>query len=221
MMKIPQNWTFDRPDVAAGFDLHVREQLPWYDLLTGAVAHVIRHYLPDNGLIYDIGASTGNIGASVAETINVRNARIVAIEKSPDMAAIYRGPGECIVGDALTFDFEPYDVAVCFLVLMFLPTSERKEWLQQLANKAKPGGALIIADKTADQAGYISTVLHRLTLAGKAASGVDAKEIMQKELSLSGVQRPIRSSIVENIAPRPIELFRFGEFACWVAERPE
>lgn len=220
-MQIPHNWTFERADVAADFDQHVREQLPWYDLLTGAVAHVIRHYLPDGGLLYDIGASTGNIGLSVEETVRVRHARVIAIEKSADMAALYRGPGECLIRDAFEYEFEPYDVAVCFLVLMFMPPTRRKTWLQQLACKIKPGGALIVADKTADHRGYLSTVLHRLTLAGKAAAGVDAREIIQKELSLSGVQRPVTSSLIDGITPRPIELFRFGEFACWVAERPE
>jgi len=220
-MPIPRNWTFERAEIAAGFDRHVREQLPWYDLLTGAVAHVVRHYLPDGGLIYDVGASTGNIGRAIEDIIRVRKAKLIAIEKSADMAQCYQGPGTCVTGDALEFDFANYDVAVCFLVLMFLPATRRKAWLQDLANKLNPGGALIIADKTADQNGYMATVLHRLTLAGKVAGGIDADEIMQKELSLSGVQRPIKSSMIQNIVPCPVEMFRFGEFACWVCERPE
>lgn len=220
-MHIPSNWTFERSEIAEGFDRHVREQLPWYDLLTGAVAHVVRHYLPDGGLIYDIGASTGNISRAIAATVEARHASLIAIEKSSYMAERYQGPGTCVAADALTFEFEPYDVAVCFLLLMFLPVRERKDWLQSLANKLHPGGALIIADKTADHRGYLSTVMHRLTLAGKASAGVDSREIIQKELSLSGVQRPVTSSLIDGITPRPAELFRFGEFACWILERPE
>lgn len=221
MMQIPSDWTFNRADIAAGFDHHVREQLPWYDLLTGAVAHVVRHYLPEGGLIYDIGASTGNIGKAISSTVEARGASLIAIEKSADMARAYTGPGECVNADAMTYDYQKFDVAICFLVLMFMPPSRRKHWLQSLANNIRPGGALIIADKTADNRGYISTVMHRLTLAGKAAAGVSAQEIVEKELSLSGVQRPIQSSHMDNLCPRPAELFRFGEFACWVAERPE
>ena len=56
-MDIPREWTFENTDVASGFDRHVREQLPWYDLVTGAVAHIARHYIPKDGLVYDIGAS--------------------------------------------------------------------------------------------------------------------------------------------------------------------
>ena len=65
-MDIPTNWTFETSGVAQGFDRHVREQLPWYDLATNAILHVARHYIPENGLVYDFGASTGNIGRALA-----------------------------------------------------------------------------------------------------------------------------------------------------------
>ena len=54
-MEIPRDWTFQNKEVADKFDYHVREQLPWYEIATGLVAHIVRHYLPENGLMYDIG----------------------------------------------------------------------------------------------------------------------------------------------------------------------
>jgi len=50
-MKIPSNWTFKSKDVAEHFDAHVREQLPFYDLVTDTIVHIARHYLPNNGII--------------------------------------------------------------------------------------------------------------------------------------------------------------------------
>lgn len=44
-MKIPREWTFENTSVASAFDKHVREQLPWYDMVTGALAHIARHYI--------------------------------------------------------------------------------------------------------------------------------------------------------------------------------
>ncbi len=81
-MKIPREWTFENTQVASSFDNHVREQLPWYDMVTGAIAHIARHYIPKNGLIYDIGASTGNVGRAIAETLKERKAQLVGIESS-------------------------------------------------------------------------------------------------------------------------------------------
>ena len=81
-MKIPDEWTFKSAEVAEGFDSHVRQQLPWYDLTTGIVAHVARHYIPRGGLVYDIGASTGNIGRAICDTLTNRNATIIPIDNA-------------------------------------------------------------------------------------------------------------------------------------------
>ena len=84
-MKIERNWTFKSQEVADHFDDHVREQLPWYDLASESVVHFVRHYLPDNGLVYDIGASTGNFYKRLYDLINDREATYVAIDNSEEM----------------------------------------------------------------------------------------------------------------------------------------
>lgn len=90
-MKIPKKWTFKSREVANNFDAHVREQLPWYDMATAAVAHMGRHYIPHGGLCYDIGASTGNISRSLADTLKERSARMISIEESREMADKWAG----------------------------------------------------------------------------------------------------------------------------------
>lgn len=134
---IPRNWTFEKAEIAAAFDRHVREQLPWYDLATGAIAHIARHYIPAGGLVYDIGASTGNIGRALSETLKDRRARLVAIEAAAEMVVRYDGPGEVIQADAMAFDFEPFDLGVCFLLLIFLPVSRRAAFVQKLRQRIK------------------------------------------------------------------------------------
>jgi tRNA (cmo5U34)-methyltransferase len=216
-MDIPRNWTFETSEVAKGFERHVREQLPWYELITGAVAHVARHYIPTGGRIYDIGASTGNIGRALAETIEDRKAELIGIEASASMAELYSAPGKVICADALHFDFEPFDVGILMLVMMFMPVAERGAFLERLAAKARPGGALIIIDKVEVGGAYAATALYRLALAGKVAAQVPADEIIAKELSLGGVQRPLSGPPIAGA----VEFFRFGAFAGWVWEAAE
>tara|TARA_R110000803_G_scaffold95694_1_gene163792 strand:- start:278 stop:919 length:642 start_codon:yes stop_codon:yes gene_type:complete len=213
-MKIPSEggWTFESTEIANAFDSHVRTQLPWYDLATGVVAHVVRHYLPENGFLYDIGASTGNISASVKQTISDRNAKVIAIEPSQEMIDIYQGEGEIIKAKAEDVEYKPYDVAVLFLSMMFIPVTERDGLLKRLLKECNAGGCIIIFDKCHAKSGYISTVLSRLTLAGKVATGTGSDDIIKKELSLSGCQRPYEP---EN----GVEIFRFGDFAGWVIEK--
>lgn len=91
-MDIPRNWTFENSEIATGFDRPVREQLPWYDLATGSIAHIARHYIPQDGLVYDIGAATGNIGGALQPTLTDRNAWLISIESSGEMAELYNGP---------------------------------------------------------------------------------------------------------------------------------
>ena len=212
-MDIPREWTFENTDVASGFDRHVREQLPWYDLVTGAVAHIARHYIPKGGLVYDIGASNGNIGRAIEETITERKAKLIGIESSAEMCALYQAPGELVQIDALDYRYQPYDLAICYLVLMFLPIGKRQEFIDYLKSLIKPGGALLIVDKCEAATGYEATVFWRLTLAGKIAAGVDAKSVIEKELSLSGVQRPLDPAMLGDDA---VQWFRFGDFAGWL-----
>lgn len=209
-MQIPREWTFENTAVASGFDSHVREQLPWYDLVTGAIAHIARHYIPKGGLVYDIGASTGNIGRAIAETLKERKANLIGIEESAEMCALYDAPGELVQINALDYRFQPYDLAICYLVLMFLPVERRKAFIDDLRTCIKPGGALLIVDKCEASSGYEATVFWRLTLAGKVAAGVDAASVIAKELSLSGVQRPLDPAMLGENASL---WFRFGDFA--------
>lgn len=119
--------------------------------------------------------------------------------------------------DALAYPFEPFDLAVCFLTLMFLPPAERRGFVARLRSRVRPGGAVIVFDKSVAASGYVATVLWRMALAGKVSAGMAPAEIVAKELSLGGVQRPISPSELGGDA---VELFRFGEFAGWIIEGP-
>lgn len=216
-MDIPPNWTFETASVASGFDRHVREQLPWYDLATNAVTHIARHYIPEGGLVYDLGAATGNIGRAIASVLEDRGARLIGIEPSAEMVKRYEAPGEIVCAKAEDFSYEGFDLAVVFLTLMFVEPRKRVQLMNQLRHACRPGGAIVVFDKVEPVGGYLSTVFYRLTLAGKRAAGVTPDEIIKKELSLSGVQRPI---VEDQLGGSAYLWFKFGDFAGWVIERP-
>lgn len=215
-MEIPTNWTFKNKGVAKEFDTHVRESLPWYDLVSGAVAHTVRHYLPENGVMYDIGASTGNIGKLLDESLTARKAKLISIENAAEMAEHFEAQGTLEIADCTTYDYQPFDVATIFLLLMFLTMEQRQNLIANLIAKCNKGGAIIIVDKIETKANYIGTINRRLTLAGKVATGVSPEQIIAKELSLAGIQRPLQANELPDIAE---QFFRFGEFAGWIIEK--
>lgn len=129
----------------------------------------------------------------------------------------YQGPGRAVQADARTYPFRPADLIVCALVLMFIPPADRAALLAKLLGTLKPGGALLLVDKDEPPPGYAGTILRRLTWAAKADAGEAAANILAKDLSLAGLQRPLDAGA---FAPTPgitwAEWFRFGEFGGWV-----
>lgn len=134
------------------------------------------------------------------------------------MADMYTGPGDLVVADAMSYEYDFFDVAVLFLCLTFMPVANRKQFTDELSKKVKPGGCIIIFDKMVQPSGYLGTVMHRLTIAGKVAAGVNSDSIIAKELSLAGVQRPLTDWFIESLTPKATRVFQFGEFAGFILE---
>ena len=219
-MEIPNEWTFKSESIATNFDYHVREQLPWYDLATRIVGHLVKNYTPKNGLIYDIGASTGNIGNAISEIIKERNATLISIEESKEMCLLNKSTGEVININALEYNFKKHDVAVLFLVLMFIPTSKRKLFILNLIENLNTGGILIVFDKVSSN-GYMQNVLQRLTMSEKILNGSNCDDVIKKEFALSGLQRPIDSDFFDFLPNKKHTVFKFGEFIGYVIEKNE
>lgn len=214
---IPQTWTFKDADVAEHFDRHVRVSLPWYDLATGIIVHLVRHYLPERGHVLDLGASTGNVGRALRDVLASRHAGLTAIDNSPEILARYDAPGETMLADLTTIDLSTFrpNVVVAFLVLMFIEPARRAAVIERIKRSVEPGGCAIVFDKRAAEGGEIGTVLYRLTLAAKYEAGATPEEIIAKELSLAGIQRPLFSDELAGFT----EVFRFGDFGGWLYAR--
>lgn len=215
-----KDWTFETSEIANTFDSHVREQLPWYDMATDAVSYIVKNYLQKGGVVVDIGASTGNIASKLLPLATERETSIVEIESSPSMAIkLYKRfsdhPNVSVIAkDVTKIDIPEANVYILFLTLMFIRAEDRQALLFELRSKLKDGGVIIIVDKVADDYGYFSTVLKRLTMHWKLEQGAKPEDVLIKEMSLAGVQVPITSDLI----PDGKLFFRMGEFAGWVID---
>lgn len=212
---VPQHWTFENEDVALAFNQHVREQLPWYDLSREAIGLIARHYITPKSQVYDIGASTGNISLILKPALEERQAKLMGIEPSKAMCEQYKGYGEVVNISAEEFTYEPFSLAVLHLTLQFIAPPSRKKLLETLQNRVQLGGAIIVVDKFCSGGGYFSMVANRMTLNAKMQAGASPEQILKKELSLGGVQRPLDHKDFLDWHP----YFRFGDFCGYVFEK--
>ena len=215
-------WTFETKEIAETFDSHVREQLPWYELVTEAVSYIIRNYLPQRGVVVDIGASTGNMVHKIAPLVSERLGEIIAIEKSASMCNVltnkYAKKNDWIhvkETDITKMIMPKGDVYIMFLTMMFIPVEHRKALINSMRANCKRGGVIVVVDKVCDHGGYFSTVLKRLTMHFKLQQGAKPENVLTKEMSLAGIQIPIDPAILGDDAK---QFFRMGEFAGWVIE---
>ncbi|UPR31464.1 methyltransferase domain-containing protein [Vibrio crassostreae] len=213
-MKIPKDWTFKSSDVAEGFDTHVREQLPWYNIATSMTAHFARNYLPENGVLLDLGCSTGNVSDSCRETIQTRNVSVVNVDNSEEMAVLFRGVGEVTIANIENFEIPEFDVCVMFLSMMFVPVNSRSALIMELMKNTRKGGLVLIVDKMESFSGYSGQVINRLSLVNKLDAGAKPDDVLAKELSLSGVQRPINPELLNSFT----KWFQIGEFCGYLYE---
>lgn len=213
-LNIPETWTFKNENVAKNFDAHVREQLPWYDIVSDAVACIARNYIPKDGLVYDLGCSTGNMGKRLEPFLETQNAHLIGVDNSAEMRSKYQASGAFQCSDLEDFDPEPFDVAICFLTIMFMAPADQIAFYNRLKAKVKRGGVIICVDKKAPTAGYPASVIWRLIQDAKLKQGASLEEIAKKEMSLIGQQRPIH----EDIYSGGVRFFQFGDFIGWFEE---
>lgn len=218
---IPEVWTFKDDAVSNSFQYHVNHQLPWYNTCTEFVQSLVTSYVGEHGLVYDIGASKGNVTKALIPLFETKEITCIPIEPSAQMLEHYQGAGHprCMtIKDFMESEgLKPFDVAVCFLSCMFMTASERRYMLNQLKHACKDGGVIIIVDKEVPKKGYLATAFSRARQQLKANQGVPHSEIAAKELSLAGVQRPIDPAI--ELGDDWVEFFRMGEFVGWVYEK--
>lgn len=211
------DWTFETKEIAKGFSKHVNQHLPWYPLATNLIKCIVENYVPNGGTLYDIGASRGNITRELTTLIKSRDVKAISFEVSKDMIEEFEGVGEIFELDVEELD-GCFDVAVCFLTLMFNSVEKRARILKNLLSQVRDGGCIVIVEKfDIEDGGYASTVQRRMTMRQKLDCGVDAEEIIDKELSLTGVQRPLRIEEIDGF--KYSEFFRVGEFRGFILSK--
>lgn len=205
---------FDFAKAAPTFNEHIKGQLFWHE-------HFLRHFLPEiasvymepDSVMYDFGASTGNVGLVLRDKIKERNIQFYAIEKCQEMEPYYLGNYEnLIIADMLDVCVREFSFATSILALSFVHPSKRTDFIQKLKHQCKNGGAFLILEKMMPHGGYLGTALNRITWRNKLENGESLEQVVYKELSLSGVQYPLCEKELEGFKL----VWAYGDFRSYI-----
>lgn len=212
-INLQQPWTFKSSIVAQEFDDHVSKQLPWYGIVTEVVVEIARTFAAEKGVVYDLGAATGNISRALQPIVEPRECQMINVEPAEEMLSEWHGYGDVIRSRAQDVDFQPFDLAISFLTIAFVHPEDRATLLRRMIEKKRPGGAIILVEKFLDRGNpRLNT---RVGWRLKEVAGETPNEIYAKEQSINGMLRPLTEE--EIIYCEGVEqvdwFFQMGDFS--------
>jgi tRNA (cmo5U34)-methyltransferase len=190
-------WAFD-DSVTHVFEAMLENSIPGYHDMRSWVTRFALRFLPeDDGLVLDMGASRGD---ALAPLLAARpRCRFRAVEVSEPMRNAMRsrfhGQPVAICDHDLRYDLsvfeDPADVVLSVLTLMFVPIEYRTRLVNAIYRGLKPGGALLLVEKTIQQDPLMDEIFNEQYYRFKADNGYTAEAIYRKKLSLEGVLVPL------------------------------
>jgi tRNA (cmo5U34)-methyltransferase len=196
-------WEFT-PEVTDVFPEHVRASVPFYDAIQDLVAEASDWLLPDDGLVVDLGASTGTTAHRIATRHPTRHLRATLYDQERSM--LDRAAETLADASNLTaayvqtdirrdrLDHEDADLTLALFTLQFLPVPDRVQVLRNARLGAAPTGALIVAEKVRPPDSRWAEIAGDASHDWKAAHGITDGAIRAKARALRGVLQPYPES---------------------------
>lgn len=192
-------WSF-ASSVPETFVDHIRQSVPGYDEGHDLICEVSDFFLRNDGVIYEIGCSTGQLIRKLASR-NPGRADLswVGLDNVPEMIA--KCEAECrgmpnisfLLEDVRNFRFENTDLILSYYAVQFIPPRDRQDLIDKIYAALNWGGALIIFEKVRGPDARFQDMLSNLYTNFKLRNGFSAEEILAKTESLKGVLEPFSS----------------------------
>ena len=224
---IKKQFEFDE-EVAAVFDDMLERSVPYYKESQEITRFFILKYLPQNGIVYDLGCSTATLLLSVHRELEVE-ARLIGLDNSEAMlerakrkCEAYGANIEVLNADILNYDYEKADVFISNYTLQFIRPLVREELIKKIASSLKDEGVFIFSEKVISHHSKLNKELIECYYDFKKEQGYSEYEIMQKREALENVLVPYSEE--ENITMALNSgfshcevIFRWANFATFIA----
>jgi tRNA (cmo5U34)-methyltransferase len=191
--------------VAEVFDDMLARSVPNYGQVIEMIAQLLGRFLAPGDRVYDLGCSTGNTLLQLARRLESLDLRFIGLDSSPAMvhkaslkAEMYSKKERLAFqqGDITATPLEPAGAIICNYTLQFIRPLRRPEFLARVAGSLKPGGVLILSEKSISHDPVLNRAYIDFYLDFKRAQGYSELEIAAKREALENVLIPF--SIEEN-----------------------
>ncbi|CAM2171637.1 tRNA (cmo5U34)-methyltransferase [Paraburkholderia sacchari] len=195
------SWSFGG-DTSRHFEAHVSKSVPRYADGHRIVLGLSDFFVKRDSVCYEIGCSTGALTRQLAQR-HADSARWVGIDVEANMidqakrylTQMSPQPGnvQYLVGDALSFEYEPSDLIVAYYTVQFIAPRVRQQLLDRIYQSLNWGGAFLLFEKVRAPDARFQDIASSLYVDYKLEQGYACDEIIAKSKSLKGVLEPFSS----------------------------
>lgn len=221
-------------DVADVFDDMLERSVPFYIEVQRIAVELTTSLAHRNGIVYDIGCSTGNTLLGIIEALDpASQIRLVGIEPAPGMreaaakklSAIPHPERVEIVPHMIEDMAELPDAQVIIMLytMQFIRPIDRPKIMRMLHRSLRPGGYLIVAEKILAEDRRMGRLFIELYHSYKRRHGYSDMAISRKREALENVLVPFTE--VENIrlmreagfaaVERVFQWYNFAAYIAW------
>ena len=191
------NWKFNK-EVAECFDEHVRQSVFMYEEFHNSIIKMSNFFIENNTNILDVGTSTGELLKRLPYN---ETCKYIGIDIEEDMVEKAKEKLDnkylLEVGDILNYKINNCSIITMVLVLQFIKNKDKELALQNIYNSLNEGGAFIFVDKIKTPVLDIHDMYNDLYYDFKRENGLTDTEIIDKNVSLRGVQKCL--TVEENL----------------------
>ncbi len=225
-----RRWSF-AGSTTSHFDEHVRKSVPGYGDGHAIIEELSDFFVAPGGRVLEVGCSTGTLISRLARRHAQSGADFLGIDVVEEMVQCARANIDDLrnvrieQADAARIDYSDATLVVMYYTLQFIPVALRGDLLDRICSEMRPGGALIVFEKTRLPTSALQDMCGQIYESYKAERGFSAEEILGKARSLRGVLEPLTSTETARLISTagfegPHVIYKYLAFEGMVGMRP-
>tara|TARA_Y100000768_G_C23928779_1_gene658931 strand:- start:395 stop:1096 length:702 start_codon:yes stop_codon:yes gene_type:complete len=221
------NWNFSG-NVPKNFDKHISKSIPLYEESHNIGLLISDFFIPEKGLVCDLGCSTGTFVCSLANRHPKKKFKINGYDEIAGMIKIAKknckrhSRIKILKKDILKIKLKNLNYITSFFTIQFIHPSKRQKLFNNIYNGLEWGGGFLFFEKVRAPDARFQDMTNQIYTEIKINNGFSDSEIINKTRSLKGVMEPFSSNANVQLAKRAgfkdiMSVFKYINFEGFLA----